>query len=124
MKTTQGKKVALVAGASGIVGQQLIQALVADQWQVTALTHRADLAVSGTGVIAVDLRDVQKSHERLASLTDVTHIFYSAWLSCWPIIPLAPATSATFLSCVIFMIITLLSEKPHSHLRFILIKSP
>lgn len=81
MKTTLGKKMALVAGASGIVGQQLSQALVADQWQVTALTHRADLAVSGTGFIAVDLRDVQQSHERLASLTDVTHIFYSAWLN-------------------------------------------
>lgn len=81
MKTTQGKKVALVAGASGIVGQQLIQTLLADQWQVTALTHRADLTVSGTGVLAVDLREVQQSHERLTSLTDVTHLFYSAWLN-------------------------------------------
>lgn len=81
MKTTQGKKVALVAGASGIVGQQLSQALVADQWQLTALTHRSDFAVNGAGVIAVDLRDPQQSHERLASLTDVTHIFYSAWLN-------------------------------------------
>jgi nucleoside-diphosphate-sugar epimerase len=81
MKTTQGKKVALVAGASGIVGQQLSQALLADQWQVIALTHRSDVTVSGTGVIAVDLRDEQQSHERLAPLTDVTHIFYSAWLN-------------------------------------------
>ncbi|AWP34987.1 NAD-dependent dehydratase (plasmid) [Pantoea vagans] len=81
MKMTQDKKVALVAGASGIIGQQLSQALVADQWQVTALTHQSDLAISGTEVIAVDLRDVQQSHERLASLTDVTHIFYSAWLN-------------------------------------------
>ncbi|SFO13978.1 Nucleoside-diphosphate-sugar epimerase [Candidatus Pantoea varia] len=81
MKMTQDKKVALVAGASGIVGQQLCQALVADQWQVTALTHRSELAVSGTEVIAVDLRDRQQTDERLASLTDVTHIFYSAWLN-------------------------------------------
>ncbi|TCZ30653.1 SDR family oxidoreductase [Pantoea agglomerans] len=81
MKTTQDKKVALVAGASGIVGQQLSQALVADHWQVKALTHRSDSAVSGTEVIAVDLRDSQQCQQRLASLTDVTHIFYSAWLN-------------------------------------------
>ncbi len=81
MKTTQDKKVALVAGASGIVGQQLSQALVADHWQVKALTHRSDFAVSGTEIIAVDLRDSQQCQQRLASLTDVTHIFYSAWLN-------------------------------------------
>ncbi|MGK3142136.1 SDR family oxidoreductase [Pantoea sp. C2G6] len=81
MKMTQGKKVALVAGASGIVGQQLSQALVADQWQVIALTHRSDYAVSGAEVIAVDLCDRQQSRQRLASLTHVTHLFYSAWLN-------------------------------------------
>ena len=66
MKTTQDKKVALVAGASGIVGQQLSQALVSDHWQVKALTHRSDYAVSGTEVIAVDLRDSQQCQQRLA----------------------------------------------------------
>ncbi|THB83340.1 SDR family oxidoreductase [Pantoea allii] len=81
MKMTQDKKVALVAGASGIVGQQLSQALVTGQWQVTALTHRSELAVSGNEIIAVDLCDRQQTDERLASLTDVTHIFYSAWLN-------------------------------------------
>jgi len=81
MKTTQDKKVALVAGASGIVGQQLTQALVADQWQVIALTHRSGCATGGTEAVAVDLGDRQQSQQRLASLTDVTHIFYSAWLN-------------------------------------------
>ncbi|WP_337010913.1 SDR family oxidoreductase [Pantoea sp. AS142] len=81
MKTTQGNKVALVAGASGIVGQQLSQALVTNHWQVTALTHRSDFAVSGTDVIAVDLCDRQQSQQRLSSLSNVTHIFYSAWLN-------------------------------------------
>lgn len=81
MKTTQGKQVALVAGASGIVGQQLTQALVADQWQVIALSHRSGSATDGIETIAVDLRDRLQSQQRLASLTDVTHIFYSAWLN-------------------------------------------
>lgn len=78
---TQKNRVALVAGASGIVGQQLCQALADNHWQVRALTHRAAAAGSGMETFQVDLRDPEQSAQQLASLTDVTHLFYSAWLS-------------------------------------------
>lgn len=81
MTTTQNKKVALIAGASGTVGQQLTRALVADKWQVIALTHRSACDTGGTETLELDLLDRQQSEHRLASLTSVTHLFYSAWLN-------------------------------------------
>jgi len=57
MTTTQNKKVALIAGASGTVGQQLTRALVADKWQVIALTHRSACDTGGTETLEVDLLD-------------------------------------------------------------------
>lgn len=57
----QKNRVALVAGASGIVGQQLCQALADNHWQVRALTHRAAAAGSGMEAFRVDLRDTKSA---------------------------------------------------------------
>ena len=40
MNKTQQHRVALVAGASGIVGNQLVKTLLRNQWEVIGLSRR------------------------------------------------------------------------------------
>ncbi|WP_336756079.1 SDR family oxidoreductase [Pantoea sp. USHLN298] len=80
MNNRQKKRVALVAGATGIVGQQLIRALMAQHWQVTGLTRQPRPDNHSGNLLSVDLLDRSQSQQVLSSLTEVTHIFYSAWL--------------------------------------------
>lgn len=72
-------KVALVAGATGIVGSQLVKTLLEQQWQVIGLTHQQRQQPQPIPFISIDLLDSTGSAAVLAGLTDVTHIFYSAW---------------------------------------------
>lgn len=81
MNNRQEKNVALVAGATGIVGQQLIRALSAQHWQVISLSRQRQPDPGQPNVLAVDLLDQQQSNQVLSALTEVTHIFYSAWLN-------------------------------------------
>mgnify|MGYP000870729459 CR=1 FL=1 len=74
-------KVALVAGASGIVGRQLVKTLLHSGWEVIGLSRRASPHPEGIPVISVDLLDAQDSVQTLPSLSNVTHIFYSAWIN-------------------------------------------
>jgi len=60
-------KVALVVGAQGVIGRNLIAHLQAlGDWEVI-------------GHIAVDLLDAPQACERLGGLREVTHIFYAAY---------------------------------------------
>ena len=81
MAQTQGKKVALVAGATGIVGSQLIKTLREQQWQVIGLTRQPAAHSDDIPLINANLLDAQQSAHALAPLNQVTHIFYSAWLN-------------------------------------------
>ena len=81
MNNRQEKRVALVAGATGIVGQQLIRTLTARQWQVIGLTRQRGTEDVKYKALSVDLLDQQQSKQVLSSLTQVTHLFYSAWLN-------------------------------------------
>lgn len=77
---SQENRVALVAGATGIVGRQLIKTLRQQQWQVIGLSSRSSTNTY-IPLINVDLLDAQHSAQALAPLNQVTHIFYSAWLN-------------------------------------------
>jgi nucleoside-diphosphate-sugar epimerase len=78
MKTTP--KVALVVGAQGIIGRNLVNhlATLAD-WEVIGLSRRGGEASGRVRHLAVDLLDPADCHAKLHDLTHVTHLFYAAY---------------------------------------------
>ncbi|QNK02821.1 SDR family oxidoreductase [Dyella telluris] len=77
--TTKGK-VALVVGAQGVIGRNLIDHLsTLEDWQVIGLSRRGGQDRERVRHIAVDLLDVDDTRSRLAGLGDVTHVFYTAY---------------------------------------------
>jgi nucleoside-diphosphate-sugar epimerase len=72
--------VALVVGARGVIGGNLVEHLAGlPGWQVIGLSRRGGEPAPGTRHICVDLLDPADCKEKLSGLTDVTHIFYAAY---------------------------------------------
>jgi nucleoside-diphosphate-sugar epimerase len=70
------KNVALVVGASGIIGNALVETLAAHpDWTVRAL-RRTDVA--GVATIDADLHDAVVTRAALQDAGDTTHVFYAA----------------------------------------------
>ncbi|WP_412467257.1 SDR family oxidoreductase [Pedobacter sp. KLB.chiD] len=73
-------KTALVVGASGIIGSNLISHLEhLEDWDIIGLSRRGGHDTGKTRYIAVDLRNAAETKEKLSALTGVTHIFYAAY---------------------------------------------
>lgn len=73
-------KVALVAGAQGIIGRNLVDHLAATgDWDIIGLSRRGGDAAGRVRHVAVDLLDPRDTAGKLGALTDVTHIFYAAY---------------------------------------------
>lgn len=73
-------KKALVVGASGGIGQNLIQHLSEQKdWEIVGLSRRKPHYESKAEFIPVDLLNQDDTHTKLKELTDITHIFYSAF---------------------------------------------
>jgi nucleoside-diphosphate-sugar epimerase len=70
-------KVALVVGASGIVGSATVEELLGRGWQVAGLA-RKPAARAGVTPIAADLQDKASLATALAGLAP-THLFISTW---------------------------------------------
>jgi nucleoside-diphosphate-sugar epimerase len=70
---------ALVVGATGVSGSNLVQHL-SDRggWQVTGLSRGPSTAAGAAAHIAVDVLDAAAAHTRLAELAP-THLFFCAW---------------------------------------------
>jgi nucleoside-diphosphate-sugar epimerase len=68
-------KVALVAGAGGIIGNAVAHELKRQGWTVRALARRS---VEGFESIAADLTDAEAIGCALSKASDVTHVFYAA----------------------------------------------
>ncbi|WP_410596890.1 SDR family oxidoreductase [Amycolatopsis sp. lyj-23] len=69
------RKTAVVAGANGIIGKNLVEHLrAAGGWDVVGLSRRG-----GPGSIPVDLLDAAGTRAKLAHLTATTHLFYAAY---------------------------------------------
>ncbi|HBU6130154.1 SDR family oxidoreductase [Enterobacter sp. 168J2] len=81
MDKMQQQKVALVAGASGIVGRQLVKTLLHKGWETIGVSRQALSHTDGIPMVNVDLLDAQNSAQALQSLSRVTHLFYSAWVN-------------------------------------------
>lgn len=77
--TTQ-TNVALVVGAQGVIGRNLIDHLATlDDWQVVGLSRRGGSDAGRVRHIAVDLLDAQATRRQLDALHAVTHVFYAAY---------------------------------------------
>jgi nucleoside-diphosphate-sugar epimerase len=68
-------RIALVAGAGGIIGDAAVRELKRQGWTVRALARRA---VEGVETITTDLTDAQSTAAALTQATDTTHLFYAA----------------------------------------------
>ncbi|GAA3894515.1 MULTISPECIES: SDR family oxidoreductase [Gibbsiella] len=74
------KKIAVVAGALGVIGRNLVEYLATqDDWQVFGLSRRTPPAGTPGNYIAVDLLDAAATRAGLSQLTGVTHIFHAAY---------------------------------------------
>jgi nucleoside-diphosphate-sugar epimerase len=74
------KNVALVVGARGVIGGNLVRHLEAlGDWDIVGLSRRGGEATERTRHVSVDLLDAAEAREKLAGLTDVTHVFYAAY---------------------------------------------
>jgi nucleoside-diphosphate-sugar epimerase len=72
-------KVALVAGASGVVGRGLMTLLSGlEEWGALGLSRKPPEAASA-GFISVDLLDPEDCAIKLGDLQQVTHLFYAAY---------------------------------------------
>lgn len=80
MSAQQREKKALIVGASGLVGGNLLERLCArPDWHVTTLSRRPP-ALHGEGArhLAVDLLDAAQCREAAPQLADTTHLFFCA----------------------------------------------
>lgn len=74
-----GKK-AVVVGALGVIGRYIVDRLLAaGDWQVVGLSRRDASARTHYRHVSVDLLDPVQCESRLASLTDVTHVFFAGF---------------------------------------------
>ena len=76
----QRRKVALVAGAQGVIGRNLGEHLAGQgDWEVVGLSRRGGEDRGPVRHLAVDLLDPAATRAALAGLGDVTHVFYAAY---------------------------------------------
>lgn len=73
-------RVALVIGARGVIGTNLIEHLAATgEWDVIGLSRRGGVDQSRVRHVGVDLLDEADSRATLAGMAEVTHVFYAAY---------------------------------------------
>jgi nucleoside-diphosphate-sugar epimerase len=71
------QKVALVAGASGVIGSGLVDELSErSDWRTRLLASRP---IAGSDAIVVDLQDARSAAKAMEAASDVTHLFYAAY---------------------------------------------
>lgn len=71
---------ALVVGANGVIGSNLISHLEATgEWNIIGLSRRGGTHTPTTRYITVDLLDEADCQDKLRSLSHATHIFYAAY---------------------------------------------
>lgn len=70
---------ALIAGATGVVGRNLLKHLLATgEWEVVTLSRRKPDIDGPYEHISIDLLDAAQCQAKLSHLSDITHVFYVA----------------------------------------------
>ena len=73
-------KTALIVGANGVIGTNLINHLVSlGDWNIIGLSRRGGISSANITYIPVNLLDKEDTVKQLNSLSAVTHIFYTAY---------------------------------------------
>jgi nucleoside-diphosphate-sugar epimerase len=72
-------KIALIAGVTGIVGNNLAHELHSNGWQVHGLARRPSNSLDGVHFVAADLLDPAALRTAVAGLKP-THVFIATWL--------------------------------------------
>jgi len=72
-------RIALVAGASGIIGGTLAEKLVSKSWTTYGLARRPDREIDGVIPIAADLLDREGLKAALGEVSP-THVFIATWM--------------------------------------------
>jgi len=71
---------ALVVGANGVIGTNLINHLLSlGNWNIVGLSRKGGTDTTNLRHITVDLLDADSCHAKLSCLKDITHIFYAAY---------------------------------------------
>ncbi|QOS79131.1 SDR family oxidoreductase [Paenibacillus sp. JNUCC31] len=71
---------ALVIGAAGVIGRNLIDHLMTlPEWDIIGVSRRGGKDASGLRYISADLLNEADTQAKLSDLTTVTHIFYAAY---------------------------------------------
>jgi nucleoside-diphosphate-sugar epimerase len=74
------RKLAIIAGAQGVIGRNLIAHLRSlGDWDIVGLSRRAAASEEGVRHIAVDLLDTDDARAKLSGLRGATHVFYAAY---------------------------------------------
>lgn len=74
------RKVALVVGAQGVIGRNLVDYLLAEgSWDIIGLARRGGETGQRIRYIQVDLLNPDDCRRKLGGLHEVTHIFYTAY---------------------------------------------
>ncbi|MFB7814969.1 SDR family oxidoreductase [Paenibacillus chitinolyticus] len=77
---TLSRKTALVIGANGVIGGNLIQHLMTlPEWDIIGVSRRGGEDTSQVRYVAADLLNEEDTRDKLGKLTEVTHIFYAAY---------------------------------------------
>lgn len=74
------RKTALVIGAGGVIGSNLIEHLATlPEWDIIGVSRRGGNNTERVRYISADLLDSADTRQKLGGLTEVTHIFYAAY---------------------------------------------
>lgn len=72
-------KIALIIGASGIIGSNLARELLATGWTTYGLARRPNTTIAGLRPVAADLLDPTSLQAALADVAP-THVFLTSWM--------------------------------------------
>jgi nucleoside-diphosphate-sugar epimerase len=73
------QRTALIAGATGIVGRNLLRHLLqTGGWRIITLSRRKPDVIGDYEHVSVDLMHADECRSKLAHLKDVTHVFFAA----------------------------------------------
>ncbi len=76
----KANKTALVVGANGVIGRNLIDYLITlPEWNIIGVSRRGGEDAGRLRYVAADLLNEEDTLAKLGNLTTVTHIFYAAY---------------------------------------------
>jgi len=79
-RSQHSPKTALVVGANGVIGRNLIEYLTTLQdWDIIGVSRRGGESTNRVRYVSADLLDRDDTAAKLSGLTEVTHIFYAAY---------------------------------------------